>query len=171
MLQSLGSRTVRFVSGVDVPDAVSGIRAITREAALRINIVSGFSYTIEMLIQAGRNRMAVLSVPVATNPVTRQSRLFKTIPGFMKRSLATMLRIYAMYQPLKVFAIASVVFGLAALSILGVLWAPGEWIYAPVAVAGSAGGVPVSLRRPSHSACAGSASASAAIEVSLSLSG
>lgn len=123
MLQSLGSRTVRFVSGVDVPDAVSGFRAISREAALRINIVSGFSYTIEMLIQAGRNRMAVMSVPVGTNPVTRQSRLFKTIPGFMKRSLATMLRIYAMYQPLKVFALTSLVLTAVGLvPILRFLW-------------------------------------------------
>ena len=123
MLQSLGSRTVRFVSGVDVPEAVSGFRAISREAALRINIVSGFSYTIEMLIQAGRNRMAVMSVPVGTNPVTRQSRLFKTIPGFMKRSLATMLRIYAMYQPLKVFALTSLVLTVIGLvPILRFLW-------------------------------------------------
>ena len=123
VLQSLGSRTVRFVSGVDVPDAVSGFRAISREAALRINIVSGFSYTIEMLIQAGRNRMAVASVPVATNPVTRQSRLFKTIPGFMKRSLATMLRIYAMYQPLKVFAIASlVILAIGLIPIVRFVW-------------------------------------------------
>jgi len=123
LLQSLGSRTVRWLSGVDVPDAVSGFRAISREAALRINIVSGFSYTIEMLIQAGRHRMAVASVPVGTNPVTRESRLFKTIPGFIKRSLATMLRIYAMYQPLKVFAIASAVLTIVGLvPIVRFLW-------------------------------------------------
>jgi hypothetical protein len=77
---------------------------------------TGFSYTIEMLIQAGRKRMAVASVPIATNQVTRKSRLFKSIPNFIKRSVATMLRIYAMYQPLKVFAIVG-----AVLAVIGVL--------------------------------------------------
>lgn len=115
-LQKLGSWVVRQLSGLQVPDAVSGFRAISREAALRLNIVSGFSYTIEMLIQAGRKRMAVASVPIATNKVTRKSRLFKSIPNFIKRSVATMLRIYAMYQPLKVFAIVG-----GALAVVGVL--------------------------------------------------
>ncbi|MEX0809107.1 MAG: glycosyltransferase family 2 protein [Dongiaceae bacterium] len=123
LLQSLGSRIVRLLSRTDVPDAVSGFRAISREAALRLNIVSGFSYTIEMLIQAGRKRMAVVSVPVRTRAVTRESRLFKTIPGFLQRSLATMLRIYAMYQPLKVFALAGAVLLLIGLiPILRFLW-------------------------------------------------
>lgn len=103
-LQSMGSGVVRRLSRVDVPDAVSGFRAISREAAMRINIVSGFSYTIEMLLQAGRKHLAVVSVPVGTNHVTRQSRLFKSIPDFVTRSVATMLRIYAMYSPLRVFA-------------------------------------------------------------------
>ena len=116
LLQKLGSWVVRRLSGLQVPDAVSGFRAISREAALRLNIVSGFSYTIEMLIQAGRKRMAVSSVPIATNQVTRQSRLFKSIPNFIKRSAATMLRIYAMYQPLKVFAMVGGV--LAAIGLL-----------------------------------------------------
>ena len=83
---------------------------------MQLNIVSGFSYTIEMLIQAGRHRMAVTSVPVRTNVVTRGSRLFRSIPNFVKRSLATMLRIYAMYQPLKVFAIVG-----AALAVIGLV--------------------------------------------------
>ncbi|HJR20564.1 MAG TPA: glycosyltransferase family 2 protein [Dongiaceae bacterium] len=116
ILQKLGSWVVRQLSGLQVPDAVSGFRAISRGAALRLNIVSGFSYTIEMLIQAGRKRMAVASVPIATNKVTRQSRLFKSIPNFIKRSVTTMLRIYAMYQPLKVFAIVG-----AVLAVVGVL--------------------------------------------------
>ena len=102
-LQRLGSRVVRLLSGTDVPDAVSGFRAISREAALQINIVSPFSYTIEMLIQAGRKRMAVASVPIATNAPTRKSRLFKSIPHFLQRSVSTMLRMYSMYQPLKIF--------------------------------------------------------------------
>ena len=109
LLQVMGSGVVRRLSRLDVPDAVSGFRAISREAAMRLNIVSGFSYTIEMLIQAGRKRMAVVSVPIATNKVSRQSRLFKSIPDFIKRSVATMLRIYAMYQPLKVFAAVGLV--------------------------------------------------------------
>jgi glycosyltransferase involved in cell wall biosynthesis len=116
LLQAMGSWVVRQLSGLQVPDAVSGFRAISREAALRLNIVSGFSYTIEMLIQAGRKRMAVASVPIAINKVTRKSRLFKSIPNFIKRSAATMLRIYAMYQPLKVFAIVGLV-----LAVIGVL--------------------------------------------------
>lgn len=103
LLQAVGSGVVRRLSGLQIPDAVSGFRAVSREAALRINIVSSFSYTIEMLIQAGRKRMAVASVPVATNPKTRESRLFKSIPVFIRRSVATMLRIYAMYQPLRAF--------------------------------------------------------------------
>lgn len=102
-LQWLGSAVVRRLSGTNVPDAVSGFRAISREAALRINIVSGFSYTIEMLIQAGRKGMKVISVPIRTNEVLRESRLFKSIPHFVFRSLSTMLRIYLMYKPLRAF--------------------------------------------------------------------
>ncbi|MGH6883148.1 MAG: hypothetical protein ACREFM_19655, partial [Hypericibacter sp.] len=90
-------------SGTDIPDAVSGFRAISREAALNLNIVSAFSYTTEMLIQSGRKRMAITSVPVSTNPKTRESRLFRSIPGFVRKSATTMLRIYSMYQPLKTF--------------------------------------------------------------------
>lgn len=119
LLQKLGSFVVRKLSGLDIPDAVSGFRAISRGAAMKINIVSTFSYTIEMLIQAGRKRMAVTSVPIATNNATRKSRLFKSIPDFIKRSVATMLRIYAMYQPLKAFAIVGAV--LAAIGLLPIL--------------------------------------------------
>ena len=103
-LQKLGSYVVRNLSGTNVPDAVSGFRAISREAALRLNIISPFSYTIEMLIQAGKKHMAIASVPVRTNPKTRESRLFRSIPQFIERSLTTMVRMYAMYQPLRVFA-------------------------------------------------------------------
>ena len=122
-LQRLGSAVVRWLSDTDVPDTVSGFRAMSRDAALRLNIVSGFSYTVEMLIQAGRKRMAVVSVPVATNKVTRPSRLFRSIPHFIQRSVATMLRIYAMYQPLKVFATLGIVLAcLGAVPILRFLW-------------------------------------------------
>lgn len=103
MLQSLGSFFVRRFSGTTVPDAVSGFRAISREAALRINIISSFSYTIEMLIQAGKHRMAVVSVPVPVNPPARKSRLFRSVPQFLLQSMATTVRTYTMYKPLRVF--------------------------------------------------------------------
>lgn len=102
-LQRLGSTAVRNLSGIDIPDAVSGFRAISREAALRINIVSSFSYTTEMLIQAGKKDFKVVSVPVETNDKTRESRLFTSIPHFIERQLTTMVRIFTMYQPLRVF--------------------------------------------------------------------
>jgi glycosyltransferase involved in cell wall biosynthesis len=102
-LQRLGSYVVKTLSGVQVPDAVSGFRAYSRDAALQLNIVSPFSYTIEALIQAGKKHMAVTSVPVETNAKTRESRLFSSIPKFIERQLTTIVRMYAMYQPLKVF--------------------------------------------------------------------
>jgi glycosyltransferase involved in cell wall biosynthesis len=102
-LQWLGSAVVRKLAGVQVPDAVSGFRALNSKAALRLNIVSLFSYTIEMLIQAGKRQIAVTSVPVRTNPKTRESRLFNSIPRFIERSFTTMVRVYGMYQPLRAF--------------------------------------------------------------------
>ncbi|MDH5748546.1 MAG: glycosyltransferase family 2 protein [Rhodospirillales bacterium] len=102
-LQALGSFAVRSLSNTDVPDAVSGFRALSREAALQLNIVSSFSYTIEMLIQAGNRKMSIASVPIGTNPKTRESRLFTSMPGFIGRSLTTMIRMYAMYQPIRLF--------------------------------------------------------------------
>jgi glycosyltransferase involved in cell wall biosynthesis len=110
ILQRIGSLVVKRLSGIDVPDAVSGFRAISRSAALRLNIVTSFSYTIEMLIQAGKKRIAVASVPVRTNSVTRASRLFRSIPQFLERSLTTMLRMYSMYSPLRVFSILGTLF-------------------------------------------------------------
>ena len=115
-LQALGSTAVRRLSGTSVPDAVSGFRAISRAAALQLNIVSPFSYTIEMLIQAGKQRLAIASVPVATNPVTRHSRLFSNVPQFILHSLATMLRIYAMYHPLRTFVYVGGVLSLVGLA-------------------------------------------------------
>jgi glycosyltransferase involved in cell wall biosynthesis len=102
-LQQLGSWVVRQVSNTNVPDTTSGFRAYTREAALRMTIVSELSYTLESIIQAGKKRMAIAHVPVATNPRTRESRLFDSVFGYIKRSAATIVRIYAMYEPLKVF--------------------------------------------------------------------
>jgi len=102
-LQALGSWVVRQVSGTTVPDTTSGFRAYTREAALRMTIVSEFSYTLESIIQAGKKRMAIAHVPVAVNPRTRESRLFDSVFSYIKKSGATIVRIYAMYEPLKVF--------------------------------------------------------------------
>jgi glycosyltransferase involved in cell wall biosynthesis len=102
-LQRLGSWVVRQVSNTSVPDTTSGFRAYTREAALRMTIVSEYSYTLESIIQAGKKRMAIAHVPVATNPRTRESRLFGSVGSYVKRSAATIVRIYAMYEPLKVF--------------------------------------------------------------------
>ena len=103
-LQRLGSWVVRQVSSTTVPDTTSGFRAYTREAALRMTIVSEFSYTLESIIQAGKKRMAIAHVPVATNARTRESRLFDSVFSYIKRSSATIVRIYAMYEPLKVFS-------------------------------------------------------------------
>lgn len=102
-LQRLGSWVVRQVSGTQVPDTTSGFRAYTREAALRMTIVSEFSYTLESIIQAGKKKMAIAHVPVTTNPRTRESRLFDHAFTYIKASAATIVRIYAMYEPLKVF--------------------------------------------------------------------
>ncbi len=112
-LQLLGSWVVRQVSNTTVPDTTSGFRAYTRDAALRMTIVSEFSYTLESIIQAGKKRMAIAHVPVETNPRTRESRLFDSVFSYIKRSSATIVRIYAMYEPLKVFTYI----GLAVFSI------------------------------------------------------
>tara|TARA_Y100000310_G_scaffold345552_1_gene466415 strand:- start:5815 stop:6849 length:1035 start_codon:yes stop_codon:yes gene_type:complete len=115
LLQRLGSYVVKKVSGVQVPDAVSGFRAYSREAALQLNIISPFSYTIEALIQSGKKHMAVTHVPVETNAKTRDSRLFTSIPKFIERQLTTIVRMYTMYQPLRVFVLLGALFTLIGL--------------------------------------------------------
>lgn len=112
-LQWLGSYVVRSLSGTDLPDAVSGFRAISRKSAIRLNILSKFSYTVEMLIQAGNKQMSVVSVPVRTNPKTRESRLFASIPQFVSRQLVSMLRMYAMYRPMRFFLYLGLVLSVA----------------------------------------------------------
>ncbi|MFM5955433.1 MAG: glycosyltransferase family 2 protein [Novosphingobium sp.] len=104
-LQRLGSAVVRSLSRTDVTDAVSGFRALSRAAAQRITITTEFSYTTDMLIQAGRKRFKIVSVPVRTNPTERPSRLFTSIPQFIARQLMTMARAYATYNPLRTFAV------------------------------------------------------------------
>jgi glycosyltransferase involved in cell wall biosynthesis len=109
LLQRFGSYVVRKFSGVNVPDAVSGFRAISRDTAFRLNIVSPFSYTIEMLIQVGAKGVAVASVPIRTNPKTRDSRLFSSMFHFVERSASTLVRMYTMYRPLGVFTLIGLI--------------------------------------------------------------
>lgn len=106
-LQRLGSWVIAQASGTATPDATSGFRAISREAALRTLVLSEYSYTLETLIQAGARHMAVVYVPVGTNPQTRPSRLMKSIPHYLANSSATILRAYSMYRPLRVFTMLS----------------------------------------------------------------
>ena len=103
LLQRLGSWVVARASGLETPDATSGFRAISREAALRTLVLSEYSYTLETLIQAGHRGMAVAYVPIRTNPHTRPSRLIRSIPQYLAYSGTTIVRAYAMYRPLRVF--------------------------------------------------------------------
>lgn len=116
LLQRLGSAVVRRLARADITDAVSGFRAITRQAAQQITITTEFSYTTDMLIQAGRKRLKILSVPIRTNRTERPSRLFNSIPQFISRQLVTMARAYATYNPLRTFALIG-----GALAILGLI--------------------------------------------------
>ncbi len=102
-LQRLGSSVVRSLSQTNVPDATSGFRAFSQTAALRINIFSKYTYTLETLIQAGENKLKVISVPIRVNGKTRESRLLKSIPHYIIQSVATMARICVLYRPFKYF--------------------------------------------------------------------
>ncbi|MDV7143716.1 glycosyltransferase family 2 protein [Tropicimonas sp. TH_r6] len=104
-LQRLGSFVVRSMAGIDVDDAVSGFRAYSREAAMTINVMTPFSYTVETLIHAGQQGFTVCSVPVRTNPSTRPSRLFRSNIQFIRKQLATLLRSTVMYRPLSAFLV------------------------------------------------------------------
>ena len=123
MFQHLGSWVVRVVSNTDIPDAPSGFRAYSREAALRLNVVNEYTYTLETIIQAGWNKIPMTSVPIRTNPDLRPSRLFKSMWRYMKRSASVILRSFAMYKPLYFFGVLSAIFGLSGLA-LGIrfLW-------------------------------------------------
>jgi glycosyltransferase involved in cell wall biosynthesis len=103
-LQRLGSWVIHRASGLDTPDATSGFRALSREAALRTMVLSEYSYTLETLIQAGNRGVAVAYVPVRTNPQTRPSRLMRSIPHYLAYSGTTIVRAYTMYRPLRVFS-------------------------------------------------------------------
>ena len=102
-LQHLGSWAVRIASRTDVTDAPSGFRAMTRETAMRLNVFNAYTYTLETIIQAGLSNLTVVSVPIRTNPDLRPSRLVKSIPNYVKRSLATILRVFVIYRPMALF--------------------------------------------------------------------
>jgi glycosyltransferase involved in cell wall biosynthesis len=103
-LQGLGSWVVRQVSGTAVSDATSGFRAFSRDAALQMNVLSKFTYTLETIIQAGKKNLAIIDIPVQTNEKLRESRLFSSNWRYIKQSMATMTRIYTLYEPLKAFS-------------------------------------------------------------------
>jgi glycosyltransferase involved in cell wall biosynthesis len=114
-LQRLGSWVVRAASSTEVPDTTSGFRAYNREAALQMQVVSKFTYTLETIIQAGKLLVAVDHVPIRTNPKTRESRLFPSTPAYIRRNALSIFRIYSQYEPLRVFWVAALVTGLAAM--------------------------------------------------------
>jgi glycosyltransferase involved in cell wall biosynthesis len=116
MLQKFGSYVVRRVSKTDIPDAPSGFRAISRDAALKLNVFNPYTYTLETIIQAGRKNMAITWVPVRVNEYLRPSRLVKSIPSYVKRSVITIFRIFAIYEPFKFFIrIGLILFGAGVL--------------------------------------------------------
>jgi glycosyltransferase involved in cell wall biosynthesis len=117
-LQKLGSGVVRRAANADIHDTTSGFRAYSRDAAMRLIVLSDYSYTLETIILAGRQKIAVENVPVRTNEKTRESRLFKSTGSYIQRSGATIIRTYAQVKPLKVFGITSVLMLLAGLGVM-----------------------------------------------------
>ena len=121
ILQKLGSWVVRIASNTDIPDAPSGFRAISREAAMQLNVFNEYTYTLETIIQAGQKGIPITSVPIRTNKYLRPSRLVKSITAYVQRSLFTILRIFMTYQPLRFFTIlGSIPFSIGFM--LGVRW-------------------------------------------------
>ncbi|MCP4166732.1 MAG: glycosyltransferase family 2 protein [Chloroflexi bacterium] len=114
-LQKLGSWVVRRASDADIPDTTSGFRAFSREAALRINVITEYTYTLETIIQMGKLNLAITHVPIHTNPATRESRLISSLPSYISHAAKTILRVYGMYEPLRVFVSAGALFLLGGL--------------------------------------------------------
>jgi len=135
MLQRLGSFVVRTLSGIQVADATSGFRAYNREAAMRLVVLSKFTYTLETLIQAGYKGLTVAQVPVRVNAPTRPSRLFSSIPQYLRRSVNTILRAYLLFRPLRLLGTAAAIIFGAGLFLLG------RWLYFYFTVAGPTGHV------------------------------
>ena len=115
LLQKLGSKVVRMASGTQIADAPSGFRAMSRDAAMRINVFDSYTYTLETIIQAGRKSIPIISVPIRTNKELRPSRLIRSIPQYIRRSLFTVTRIFMTYRPFRFFAIPGLLIFLAGL--------------------------------------------------------
>jgi glycosyltransferase involved in cell wall biosynthesis len=130
MLQRLGSWVVRQASSTTVPDTTSGFRAYNREAAIQIMVVSRFTYTLETIIQAGKQLVAIDHVPIRTNPKTRESRLFPSMGSYVRRNAVSIFRIYAQYEPLRVFWSLALLVGVISF---------GVWVRFIVAYAEGAG--------------------------------
>ncbi|MCH8518284.1 glycosyltransferase family 2 protein [Candidatus Gracilibacteria bacterium] len=133
--QWLGSLLVRFFSGTNVPDSVSGFRAYSREALLRLNVTSDFSYAVDTLVQAGSKRIKIAYIPMTTNRPTRPSRLFKNMWQHMYKTFSILLRVYAMYHPMRMFFTFAGIF--FTLGVLGVL----RFIYLYLTIDGPTGHV------------------------------
>lgn len=121
LLQNLGSSMVRLASQTNIPDAPSGFRAFSRNAAMQLNVFNSYTYTLETIIQAGQKGIAMTSVPIRTNPNLRRSRLVRSIPTYVFRSAMTILRIFMLYRPLRFFTLLGSV-PLALGTLLGVRW-------------------------------------------------
>jgi len=122
-LQKFGSWVVRVASNTDIPDAPSGFRAMSRTAAQKLMVFNDYTYTLETIIQAGQKNMAITSVPIRVNEDLRPSRLVKSIPSYIKRSIVTIIRIFVIYRPFRFFAtIGTVLFGAGFLIGLRFLW-------------------------------------------------
>src|SRR5215218_5472496 len=124
-LQRLGSAVVRRASGTNVPDTTSGFRAYNREAGLQMQVVSKFTYTLESIIQAGKMLVAVDHVPIRTNPKARESRLFPSTAAYVRRNGVSIFRIYALYEPLRLFMIAAALTALVG----AVIWGRFIWYF------------------------------------------
>jgi len=116
LLQKLGSWAVRLASKTNIPDSPSGFRALSRDAAMRMNVFNEYTYTLETIIEAGQKGVAITSVPIRVNPDLRPSRLVKSIPSYIKRSVVTIVRIFVVYRPFRFFMlIGSILFALGFL--------------------------------------------------------
>jgi glycosyltransferase involved in cell wall biosynthesis len=132
ILHRFGSFVVRWISGTSVIDATSGFRAVSREAARHLFVYNRYTYTIETIIQASQQNLKIASVPIATNKDLRRSRLIKSIPQYLTRSILTILRVYIIYRPIRFFAVLTLVTGLPGLILVGrflVLYVMGQFGY------------------------------------------
>lgn len=136
LLQRMGSGVVKRVSGTPINDAPSGFRALTREAAMRINVFDNYTYTLESIIQAGLSNIRIVSVPIRVNGETRPSRLVKSIADYVRRSMGSILRTYFVYKPFKAF------FWLSLAPLLLAVFLIGRWSWLTYVVADGRGHVP-----------------------------